>query len=80
MDITDQLVECLDLFLDDPKCKHILLGVRDDFGPGSALRELFVDAAARSRTTLLRDGPINPEMRGLGLRMPVEFATLFESF
>ena len=77
--ITDQLTDCLDLFLDDPKCKHIILGVRHDFSQGSQLRQLFANSSTRIRTTLLRDGPINPEMRALCLRKPLKLDTVFKS-
>ena len=77
--ITDQLTECLDLFLDDPKCKHIVLGVRHDFSQGSHLRQLFADSATRIRTTLLSDGSVNPEMRAFGLRKPLKLDTVFKS-
>ena len=77
--LTDQLTDSLDLFLDDPKCKHIVLGVRQDFSQGSQLRQLFADDSNRYRTTLLIDGRINPTMMGLRLREPLKLDTVFES-
>ena len=60
-------------------CKHIVLGVRQDFSEGSYLRRLFAHNSNRIRTTLLSDGPINPEMMTLRLREPLELDTVFES-
>ena len=68
--LTDQVTECLDLFLYDPKCKHIVSGVRQDFSQGSHVRMLFAGNSNRIRTTLLIDGRINPTMMTPRLREP----------
>ena len=69
--------ECLNFFVRNSQCKHIVLGVCHDSGYASSLGRFAADVSTRDRITLLEGDTINPRIRALGFRNILKLDTVF---
>ena len=72
------MAECLEFFVSNLHCKHVILGVGHDSGYASSLGKFAVDTSIRNRITLLQgSGRVHPQIAALRFRGPLLLPSVF---
>ena len=76
--LTDSIIECLDLFVNDFQCKHIIVGACQDAGYAPYLSKFASDAAIRDKVSLVEGGTMHASFKVLGFpREPFKLENVF---
>jgi hypothetical protein len=71
--------ETLSFYIGNAQCKHVILGCSHDGGYAPFLEKFAADDDTRERITLLKGGPIHPQIAALGFTRTLTLKTLFGS-
>lgn len=71
--------ETLSFYIDNAQCKHVILGCSHDGGYAPFLEKFAADDDTRERITLLKSGPIHPQIAALGFTRTLTLKTVFGS-
>lgn len=76
--LTYSLIECLDLFVNDFQCKHIIVGACQDAGYAPYLSNFASDSAIRDKISLIEGGTMHASFKDLGFpRKPLKLENVF---
>lgn len=71
--------ETLNFYIGNGQCKHVILGCSHDGGYAPALEKFAADDSIRDRVTLLKGGPMHPQIAALGFTKTLTLRTVFGS-
>ena len=69
--------ECLDFFVGNQQCKHIIFGACHDSGYAPYLGRFAAEVSIRDRITLLRGAAIHPRIAALGFQKTLKLEHVF---
>ena len=71
------ITECLEFYINNSQCKHIIFGACHDTGYAPFLGKFAADASTRDRITLLRGLEVHPRITALGFKGLLKLDTVF---
>ena len=72
-------IEVLSFYIGNGQCRHVILGCSHDGGYAPSLERFAADDSTRERITLLKGGPIHPQIASLGFTRTLKLETVFGS-
>ena len=74
---TNYSIEVLSFHMGNGQCQHVILGCSHDGGYAPSLERFAADDSTRERITLLKGGPIHPQIASLGFTRTLKLKTVF---